>query len=341
MSLCPDELRSPVGRYAAVLVAAAHHHAREREGVLVGGVVGQPGAGEEVVARAVVLRAVRLVLVGVEVLLVALRSAVVGPVAVAYVEVALPPAYVEVHVAAGVGAALGAAAGLHGAVVSGGAVFLQHYVYYAGAALGTVLGRGVVDHLYPVDALGGQLLQYLGAVVAGQSAGLAVYPHLDAGVAAQRYVAVGVDFHRRYVLEHVAGHSSGVAYVLGHVERLAVHFQAHGRALGRHGDFLQRLAVLRQVDGLEVGVAVLGLEGEVLVKLGVPYVRQPYGVAAVGQARDVEQAFLVGYGPLDEFLRGLVVHGDVHERHRPARARIDHLSSYAALRVAEGCAQYQ
>ena len=255
--------------------------------------------------------------------------------AVAHVQVSFPPAYVEVDVAAGVGAAPRAASGLHRAVVARRAVLLQHDVNDAGAALGTELCRRVVDDLYPVNALGRQLLEYLGAVVAGQSAGLAVDPHLHAGVAAQRYVALRVDLDRRDVLEHVARRTAGVAYVLRHVERLAVNLELHARALRRHRDLLQRLAVLREAYFLKIGVLVLGLKREALYKLGVAYVRQLHGVAAVGQTRNIEQALLVRYCTLYKFLRGLVVHGDVDERHRAARSRVYHLSPDAALRMAE------
>ena len=186
------------------------------------------------------------------------------------------------------------------------AVLLQHYVYYAGAAFGAEFCRRVVYHFYAVDALGRYLLQYFGAVVAGQSAGFSVYPYFHAGVSAQRYVAVGVDLYRRDVLQHVGGGHACVAYVLRHVERLAVNLKPHAGPLRRHGDLFQRLAVLGHVHVVEVFVLVLFAQSEVAAHLRVADVRQLEGIVAVGQLPDVELPLVVGHRACYEFLGGTV-----------------------------------
>ena len=164
-------------------------------------------------------------------------------------------------------------------------------------------------------------------------------PSAHAGVAAQRYVAVGVNLYRRYVLEHVGGGHAGVVDVLRHVERLAVHLEPHAWPLRRHRHLLERLAVFCHVHVAQVFVLVLLAEGELAAYVGVADVRQLHGIVAVGQLPYVELPLVVGHGSGDELLRRTVENGHVHVSHRLPGGRVNYLSLGAALRVAYGCAQ--
>ena len=243
---CPDS--TIIIRCAAVAIASAeHHHAAQRQVVLARGVPREAESAEEVVAQVVALGAVVLIGIIQRIGLLAHCAALAAVVAIAHVGISVELRTVEVEVEACVGTSARVGTGLHRAVVACLAVFLQHDVDYSSRAFSRKLGRRIVYHLNAVDALGRQLLQYLRPVVGGQSAGLAVDPHLHALVAAQRYISVVVYLHRGYVLQHVAGRPSGIGYLLVHAERLAVNLQLHLRALPRHRHFLHGLRVVGHI----------------------------------------------------------------------------------------------
>ena len=209
-----------IGSVVVALSATQHRHAAKGEVVFLRGVPGDTSPCEEVVAHIVVGLPVLLILIGFQVFLSAVGTApVVVAVSETDVEIGIDGTTVVVDVETGVGSTPCIGTGLHRAVIARLAFFLEHDVDDAGTALGREFGRGVVDDLDAVDALGGQL---------------SVDPHLNAGVAAQRYIAVVVHLHRGDVLQHIAGRPSGIGDILRHIERFAVHLQPHGRPLSCH-----------------------------------------------------------------------------------------------------------
>lgn len=180
-----------VGRLVVALVVAAHRHAAHGDVVFLCEVPRQAHTAEESAAAVVALAIVALILARLQVLLFALRAAATATGAVANVAVGLDDAAAVIQVSAGVPAALRVDAGAQRTVVAGLAVALQDDVDDAGRTFGRELRRRVVDDFHAFDALGGNLLQDVVAVVAGHARCLAVDPHLDAAVAAQRYFAVG------------------------------------------------------------------------------------------------------------------------------------------------------
>ena len=141
-------------------------------------------------------------------------------------------------------------------------VFFQNDIDDAGRTLGAVFGAGVVDDLHPFDALGWNLLQYLSSVVAGQSAGLSVDPHLHTAVATERDFAFGADFYRRDILEQVTGRTACRRQYLVDGKRLAVHFEFHLRPLSRDLHLLECLLVFGEVEQREGLLSLFLADGE-------------------------------------------------------------------------------
>ena len=244
-----------IGSHVVAAASTVHRHSRQRQVVFLRSMPSQSGTREDAVAHIRVAGAVVLVGVRVQERLVAHGAALAVAVAIAHVDEGIPLAAVVVEVETCLSALARVGASLHRTIVASLAVFLQHDVDDACRPFSRKLGRRVVDDLDALDALCRQLLQYLRTVVAGQSARLAVDPHLHAAVASQRHVAVLVNFYRRNILQRIGSGASGIADLLVHVERLAVHLQFHLLPLGGHRHLFQQMAVFRQVESGEVAGA--------------------------------------------------------------------------------------
>ena len=323
-----------IRRMAIVLMPPEHEHAAGTEVVLLRQVEGQSGTGEEVVTILAVLALVGLILVSLQILLFAQTSAlVVLAVAIADIGVSIEEARRIVDVGTGVGAAVAVGTGLQRSIVASAAVAFQHDVDDACRPFGRELCRGVVDHLDALDALCRQLLQYLSAVVGGQSAGLAVDPHLHAGVATQRDIAVLVYLDARDVFQHIAGRAAGIRDVGRHIERLAVHLELHRRPLPRHGHFLEHGGILREIEHVVVDIWFLLGDAEFSGDGLVAYERHLQLVVADGETTNVEMSTLISNGTLQN-LRGvaLLIDGYIDKLQAFAVTLVRYMTSHTALR---------
>ena len=212
-----------VRRERPVVMAALHQHTAQTEVVLLSGMPGYASPREQAIAHMVVAGRVALVLRGLRKGLLALAATTVLAVAVPYIKVGVHFGAVHIDIATGRGPAASVATHFDRAVVARVAVLLEDYVDNAGRSFSRELGRGIVDNLDALYALCGQLLEYLGAVIAGQSAGLAVNPHLHAFVSTQGDVSVVVHVYRGYVLEYIGGCLAGIGHQLAYIETLAVY----------------------------------------------------------------------------------------------------------------------
>ena len=154
-----------IGCSAAVVVLAVHHHASDGEIVLLGEMPGQSETCKKVVAPVLAFAIVALILVGLLIVLVALAASLVLTVTEADVGKSVEYAAGVVDITAGVPSAIDVGTGTQRTVIAGFAVALQHDIDDTGRTLGREFGRGIVDDLDALDALGRYLLQYLGTVV--------------------------------------------------------------------------------------------------------------------------------------------------------------------------------
>ena len=241
-----------VGRGAPVLVAALHHHARQREVVLLRDVEGDACTTEEVVAHVGALRLIPLVLVCLQIFLFALGASFIFAMAETNVQISVDDGRVVVDVETCVGTALRVGTCLQRTVVARLEVFLQHDVDNSSRTFSREFRRRIVNHLYALDALRRQLLQNLRPVISSQSTRLSVDPHLHTRVATQRYVAIVVNLHAGYVLQSLRCRCARVGHQLCHIERLAVHLQLHAGPLSCNRHLLQLVSVLSHVESREV-----------------------------------------------------------------------------------------
>ena len=117
-----------IGCETPAVAATLHHHPREREVVLLRGMQGDACAAEEVVAAVRGLATIPLELLRLREQLLAFAVALVLTMAVADVGIAVPARRVVVDVEAGVGSATGVGTCLHGTIIAGLQVLLQHDV---------------------------------------------------------------------------------------------------------------------------------------------------------------------------------------------------------------------
>ena len=148
---------------------------------------------------------------------------------------------VAAQAAADVSAVIGVGACLDAPVIALTLVLFQDDVDDSGCSLRAVLGRGVGDHLNPIDVLSRHLLKNLPLVVGGQAGRLAVNPDCHVGVAAQRNAALVVNLHRRDGFKQFAGRTARLGQILPHVEDLLVNLQGHLGLLGHNIDPFQLL----------------------------------------------------------------------------------------------------
>ena len=224
-----------------VLAIAQHGHAAQGDVVLLGQVPRQSGTGEEPAAAVGILAVVALILVGLQIFLLTLRAATATPCTIADVTVSLQHAARIVHVGARIPTATGVDTSTQRTIVARLAVTLQDDVDDACRAFSRELGRGIVNHLHALNALCWYLLQDVITVVTGHARGLAVDPHLHAGVAAQRNLAVGRHLNGGNLLQQLCGIAAGSSQHVVHAEGLAVYFQFHLRPLASNLHLFQRL----------------------------------------------------------------------------------------------------
>ena len=134
-----------------------------------------------------------------------------GGLADAGVERELQLADVVAPVQGGDEAALVAEAEVGGPREAGPVVLAGDDVDHAGGPLGLVLRRRVAHHLDALDVLGGELPQVdaAGGRPGELGGGLAVDQHRDVGIAPKSDVAVGVDVHRRDLVQDAGGRAGG------------------------------------------------------------------------------------------------------------------------------------
>ena len=310
--VCRSTNHTIVIQRAVRAVAAAYHaHSAQREVVLLCCMPCHAGTHEDVVALVAVLRVIVLVFVGLQIVLLAPSSALmIAAMTVSHVSVSIELRTRIVDVSAGIGTAVGVSSHLQRAVISRLAVFLQHDINNAGTSLGREFCRRIVYHLYSLDALGRQLLQYLGTVVGGQSAYLSVYPHLHALVSAQRDVSIVVNLHRRNVLQHVACRATGIGYLLVHVERLTVNLQSHRRLLSCHGDFLEHRGIFLQIKFMESVCRLGACECEFPRQSLIPYVRHLELISAKRQSPHLEVTFNISDSTVNSFFTCSILHNN-------------------------------
>src|SRR6185437_1795780 len=150
---------------------------------------------------------------------------------------------------------------------SAAAALLSDQVDDAARTLRVERRRGVGDHLDPLDLIGGQLLQGVGAALALElRRGLAVHQDGDVAVAAEREVALQVDVHRRQVAQRVGDRAGRGLQVLAQRVALAVDRGLDVRAPAGDGQALDGL-------GARLGRLGGGLGGRRLWRIGLGHRR--------------------------------------------------------------------
>ncbi|CDA95572.1 unknown [Prevotella sp. CAG:1320] len=185
------------------LITAHHHHSAQAKVILFCGMPSKTRAGKDIIAHAVVVSGITLIFIGVEIVLLALGASACRTMAVAYVKISIYQTTVIIDIETTVRSSTGITASLQRAIITSLPVFLENNIDDAHATLSGKLCRRIVYHLYTLDAFCGQLLQYLRSVIAGESTGLAINPHLHASVSPQGYISIIVHFHGRNIFQSV------------------------------------------------------------------------------------------------------------------------------------------
>ena len=147
------------------------------------------------------------------------------------------------------------------------ALFGDQVDHPAGALRIERRGR-VGDHLHPLDLVGGQLLQGVGAAGAFEHRrGLAVHQDGDVGIAPQRQRPLGVHLDGRQVAQRVADRAGGGRQVLAERVALAVDRVLHLRRGAGHRDRFDRPVG-------RLGLGSLGRLGRRRSRLGVSRLRR-------------------------------------------------------------------